>query len=155
MNRVFRHAKILRAASVATVFVLCNTSLSQLRYIGGFMKQQMDDGDAVKLLKDTDRQTKFTEHLTKLSNSGVKLEGQHGFRAVVVRTYKQSYTANVGLSIAGVLGFALTHEYLFVLGAIVALLGWHKKIMLGAKQVKSVIRIDELGQITERVIDTA
>lgn len=107
------------------------------------------------LLDDEARRSRLAHHLGKLVHAGAELEMQHGLRAIVVRTQKVQYLPNVFLSGAGVAGFYFLHEPLFLAGAAVALVGWHKKLVTGAQKIRSVIRVDERGQISEKVIEAA
>src|SRR3954471_18680118 len=99
------------------------------------------DRDELSLLDETTRLSKLTVHLGALVQAGAELEMQHGLRAIVVRTEKSGYLSVVVLAATGVGGFAFTHEWLFLLGAGVAFAGWHRKLVSGARKVRSIIRI--------------
>jgi hypothetical protein len=113
------------------------------------------DAPEIPLLDESTRLSKLTVHLGALVQAGAELEMQHGLRAIIVRTEKSGYLSNVVLAMTGVAGFAFTHEWLFLLGAGVAFAGWHRKLVTGARKVRSIIRIDELGQISEKIIEPA
>lgn len=106
-----------------------------------------------QLLDEDARRSKLTVHLAKLVQAGARLEMQHGLRAIVVRTEPTRYLPNVFMAALGLVGFWMTREPLFVLAAGVALVGWHRKLVAGARQVRMIVRVDETGRISEQVVE--
>lgn len=117
------------------------------------MQDEMIETTEDQLLDEDARRSKLTVYLAKLVHAGAELEMQHGLRAIVVRTQPKRYLPNVFLSALGIAGFFITKEPLFVLAAGVALVGWHRKLVAGAERIRTVIRVDESGRISEQVID--
>jgi hypothetical protein len=119
--------------------------------------------DAHEIAPDTDhagldeqaRLSRLIVHLATLVNRGGKVEEQHGYRAVVSMPNRQQWIPNVVMATIGVAMFLWLGDYLFLLAAGVALLGWHKKLIAGAERVKVIVRVDDLGEVSERRLETA
>jgi hypothetical protein len=119
--------------------------------------------DAYEIAPDADhagldeqaRLSRLIVHLAALVNRGGKVEEQHGYRAVVSMPNRQQWIPNVLMAAMGVGMFVWLGDALFLLGAGVALLGWHRKLVAGAERVKLLVRVDDLGQVSERRVETA
>jgi len=105
--------------------------------------------DGTPVLDDDARRSRFVLHLAQLVSRGATIEEQHSVRAVVVVARKQTYLPAVLLAAAGVALFLLVGGVFFLLGAGMALLGWHRKLVAGVEHVRMLVRVDELGQVSE------
>lgn len=106
-------------------------------------------------LDEEARLTRLIMHLARLVNRGGKVEEQHGYRAVVSMPRRQHLIPNVVMSAVGVGMFLWLRDPFFLVGAGVALLGWHRKLVAGAERVKLLVRVDDLGEVSERELKTA
>ena len=114
-----------------------------------------EDSPAVELLDEEARLTRLVTHLARLVNRGGRVVEQHGYRAVVTMPNRQQMLPNVLMSAIGVGLFLWLGDAFFLLGAGVALLGWHRKLVAGAERIKVIVRVDDAGDITERRLETA
>lgn len=101
------------------------------------------------------RLSRLVVHLAALVGRGGRVEEQHGYRAVVSMPNRQQMVPNVVMSAIGVGMYLWLGDALFLLGAGVALLGWHRKLVAGAERVKVLVRVDDLGQVSERRVEPA
>jgi hypothetical protein len=101
------------------------------------------------------RLTRLVKHIGRLVSRGGTIEEQHGFRAIVSMPNRQQMVPNVIMAAIGVAMFVWLGDALFLVAAGVALLGWHRKLVAGAERVKVLVRVDDLGRITERKLETA
>lgn len=115
----------------------------------------LDYTDLEQPLDEEARLTQLIVHLGKLVNRGGRVEEQHGFRALVSMPNRQQVIPNVVMSAVGVGMFLWLGDALFLLGGGVALLGWHRKLVAGAERIKVMVRVDDLGRVSERQIETA
>lgn len=118
----------------------------------------MDDFDATahdEILDEQDRLSRLVMHLTTLVGRGGRVEEQHGFRAVVSMPNRQQWLPNVVMAAVGVAMFLWLGDWLFLLAAGVALAGWHRKLVAGAERIRVMVRVDDLGRVTERRVETA
>lgn len=115
----------------------------------------LDYSDLEQPLDEQARLTRLIVHLGNLVNRGGRVEEQHGFRAVVSMPNRQQVIPNVVMAAIGVGMFLWLGDWLFLLGAGVALLGWHKKLVAGAERIKVMVRVDDLGRVSERRLETA
>lgn len=106
-------------------------------------------------LDEQARLGRLVVHLSRLVHRGGRVEEQHGYRAVVSMPQRHNMVPNVLMAAAGVALFLWLHEPFFLLGAGVALLGWHRKLLAGAERVRLMVRVDDLGRVTERELETA
>ena len=113
-----------------------------------------DDRD-LTILDEQARLARLVVHLSKLVNRGGRVEEQHGYRAVVSMPNRQQWLPNVVMGSIGIALFAWLHDPLFLVGAGVALLGWHRKLVAGAERIRLLVRVDDAGQITERQVEPA
>lgn len=107
------------------------------------------------VLDEEARLGRLVMHLARLVNRGARVEEQHGYRAVVSMRRRTQMLPNVLMSSVGVGLFLWLGDAFFLLGAGVALLGWHRKLVAGAERVKVLVRVDDLGRVTERELETA
>ena len=123
------------------------------------MNEQHDDHlDYTDLEQPLDEQARLTRlivHLGSLVNRGGRVEEQHGFRAIVSMPNRQQVVPNVVMAAIGVAMFLWLGDWFFLVGAGVALLGWHQKLVAGAERVRVMVRVDDLGQVSERRVETA
>ncbi len=115
----------------------------------------LDFTDLEQPLDEEARLSRLIVHLGALVNRGGRVEEQHGFRAVVSMPNRQQMVPNVVMATIGVAMFLWLGDWLFLLGAGVALLGWHKKLVAGAERVRLMVRVDDLGRVSERRVETA
>jgi hypothetical protein len=101
------------------------------------------------------RLTRLVMHVGRLVSRGGTVEEQQGFRAIVSMPNRQQMVPNVIMAAIGVAMFVWLGDALFLVGAGVALLGWHRKLVAGAERVKVLVRVDDLGRVTERKLETA
>ena len=101
------------------------------------------------VLTDEARRSKFVLHLAQLVHRGGRVEEQHAARAVVVVPERPSYLPAVLLAAAGVALFLTVGGVMFLLAAGAALMGWHRKLVAGVAHVRLLVRIDELGRVSE------
>lgn len=117
------------------------------------------DGDETieefELLDPETRRSRLVMHLATLVRRGGRVEEQAGYRAVVSMPRRQQMAPNVLMSGAGVGLFLWVGDPLFLLAGGVALLGWHRKLVAGAQRVLLQVRVDDLGEISERELGTA
>ncbi len=115
----------------------------------------LDYTDLEQPLDEQARLTRLIVHLGNLVNRGGRVEEQHGFRAVVSMPNRQQVVPNVIMAAIGVRMFLWLGDWFFLVGAGVALLGWHKKLVAGAERIKVMVRVDDLGRVSERRVETA
>lgn len=106
-------------------------------------------------LDEEARLTRLIVHLAKLVNRGGTVEEQHGYRAVVLMPNCQQWMPNVVMGAVGLAMYLWLGDVLFLVAAGVALLGWHRKLVAGAERVRVMVRVDDLGHVTERRVETA
>ncbi|MCB0878558.1 MAG: hypothetical protein KDC46_06215 [Thermoleophilia bacterium] len=111
--------------------------------------------DDHELLDEQARLSRLVMHLAKLVNRGGRVEEQHGFRAVVSMPNRQQWLPNVVMAAIGIGMYVWLHDALFLVGGGVALLGWHRKLVAGAERIKVLVRVDDLGQVSERRVEPA
>ena len=116
---------------------------------------ELDYTDLEQPLDEQARLTRLIVHLGKLVNRGGRVEEQHGFRAIVSMPNRQQVIPNVLMAAIGVGMFLWLGDWFFLVGAGVALLGWHKKLVAGAERIKVMVRVDDLGRVSERTLETA
>lgn len=105
-------------------------------------------------LDEEARLTRLIVHLAKLVNRGGTVEEQHGYRAVVLMPNRQQWIPNLIMGAVGIAMFLWFGDVLFLVAAGVALLGWHRKLVAGAQRVRVMVRVDDLGRVTERRLET-
>ena len=93
--------------------------------------------------------SEFVLHLAKLVHRGAEVEEQFPTRAVVVVPQRPSYVPNVLFAAIGVALFMTMGGVFFLLGAGAALLGWHRKLVTGVQYMRVLVRMDELGTVSE------
>ncbi|MEO6866529.1 MAG: hypothetical protein ABI200_00750 [Gaiellales bacterium] len=108
-----------------------------------------------EILDEQARLSRLVLHLSKLVRRGGRVEEQHGYRAVVAMPRKPVITPNVIMAAAGVGMFLWVGEAFFLVGAGVAFLGWHRKLVAGVQHVRLHVRVDDLGEITEQELEAA
>ncbi|MBC7462447.1 MAG: hypothetical protein H7287_13905 [Thermoleophilia bacterium] len=113
------------------------------------MSEPMEMDDDQTVLTDEARRSKFVLHLAQLVHRGGTVEEQHAARAVVVVPERPSYLPAILLATAGVAFFLTVGGVVFLLAAGAALVGWHRKLVAGVAQVRLLVRIDELGRVSE------
>lgn len=106
-------------------------------------------------LDEQARRSHLVVHLATLVRRGGTVEEQRGYRAVVSMPNRQPMLPNVVMASVGVGMFLWLGDALFLLGAGVALLGWHRRLVAGAERVQLLVRVDDLGQVSERRLGTA
>lgn len=111
--------------------------------------------EPVELLDEEARLTRLIMHLARLVHRGGRVEEQHGYRAVVSMPVRQQMVPNVVMSAVGVGLYLWLGDAFFLLGAGVALLGWHRKLVAGAGRVKLLVRVDDTGEVSERELEPA
>lgn len=111
--------------------------------------------DETIILDDEARRSAFVLYLAKLVHRGAKVEEQHAARAVVVVPERPSYLPAIALAIAGIALFLTVGGVFFLLAAGAALLGWHRKLVSGVQYVRLLVRIDELGRVSEMELGRA
>lgn len=112
-------------------------------------------GSVDEPLDEQARLGRLVVHLATLVRRGGRVEEQHGYRAVVSMPNRQQWLPNVVMTALGVSMYLWTNDPLFIVAAAFALFGWHRKLVAGAERVRVMVRIDDLGQITERKLETA
>ncbi|MCW2962361.1 MAG: hypothetical protein JWM90_2748 [Thermoleophilia bacterium] len=111
--------------------------------------------DIDQLDEDT-RRSRLVVHLARLVQRGAKVEEHDRYRAVVVlEKQKPSMLPNLLIAAAGVALFLFVGGVFFLLGAGMALLGWHRKLIATAERVRLLVRVDDLGQVSEMEMGTA
>jgi hypothetical protein len=105
--------------------------------------------EEVKMLDHETRRSKLTLHIASLVHRGAEVEEQHDVRAVVVVARHPSYLPALALAAAGVALFLTIGGIFFLFAAGAALLGWHRKLAAGVQRVRMLVRIDELGHVSE------
>jgi len=106
-------------------------------------------------LDDETRLARLVLHLAKVRQRGGTIVEHDRFRAVIEVTQKSSMVPNVVIAALGVAMFLWVGGVLFLLGAGLALLGWHRKLVEGARQIRLLVRVDDLGQVSEMEMGTA
>ncbi|MCW2950237.1 MAG: hypothetical protein JWN41_1250 [Thermoleophilia bacterium] len=105
------------------------------------------------VLDDEARHVVLRRHLAQLVRRGGTVEEQHDARAVVIVPRRPSYLPAIGLAAAGLGLFLTVGGALFLVAALAALLGWHKKLVAGVHLARILVRIDELGHVSEMELD--
>lgn len=118
------------------------------------MTDAMTDRHDAQLLDETARQSRLVVHLAALVQRGGQVVEQHGYRAIVAMPRRPQMLPNVVMSALGVGLFLWLDDPFFLLAAGVALLGWHRKLVDGAQRVHLLVRVDDLGQVSERELGT-
>ena len=112
-------------------------------------------GEALALLDEQARLARLVMHLSTLVRRGGRVEEQHGYRALVSMPNRQQWIPNVLMAAFGVALYLATRDVLFLLAAGVALAGWHRKLVAGAERIRVMVRVDDIGEVTERRLETA
>ena len=118
------------------------------------MNEHADD-HRTEILDEEARLSRLIVHLGKLVNRGGRVEEQHGYRALVSMPNRQQMVPNVVMATLGVALFLWVHEPFFLIGAGVALLGWHRKLIATAERVRMLVRVDDLGRVSEMELGSA
>lgn len=105
------------------------------------------------VLDETQRTNRLVAHLSRLVQRGAEIETHDGCRAIVRSRVRVNVVPNVIMLFGGLLLFAVDHGVLFLAGAIVAAIGWHRKAQLAAATRRILVRVDELGRISECDLD--
>ena len=113
------------------------------------MKTSSDNTDTMITRDDERVRSAFVLHLAQLVRRGAEVEEQFPSRAVLVVPQKPSYAPNVLFAAIGVALFMTMGGVFFLLGAGAALLGWHRKLVTGVQYVRVLVRMDELGEVSE------
>ena len=116
---------------------------------------RLDYIDMEQPLNEEARLTRLIVHLAKLVNRGGTVEEQHGYRAVVSMPNRQQVVPNIVMAAIGVGMFLWLGDWLFLAGAGAALFGWHRKLIASAERVRVMVRVDDLGHVSERRVETA
>ena len=111
---------------------------------------EIDQPDVEHPLDEEARLSKLVLHLAKLVNRGGRVIEQTGYRAVVDMPRRQQMVPNAVMSAVAIALFLWLDDPFFLLAAGVALLGWHRKLVAGAERVKLMVRVDDLGRVSER-----
>jgi len=88
-------------------------------------------------------------HLARLVQRGATVIEQQGFRAVVQLHDRPNIVPNVIIMIAGLALFAIAHQVLFLASTVLALYGWQRKRETAAVMKKVLVRVDEIGRVSE------
>lgn len=117
----------------------------------------MTDHDAASdhPLDEEARLSTLVVHLAALVNRGGRVVEQTGYRAVVDMPRRQQMIPNAVMSAVAIALFLWLDDPFFLLAAGVALLGWHRKLVAGAQRVRLMVRVDDVGRVTERELETA
>lgn len=100
-------------------------------------------------LDDEQRTNRLVVHLARLVQRGATVVDHHGTRAIVRLKDRPNFVPNIVIAISGLLLFAIAHDVLFLAAIALAIYGWHRK-QAAANVVREVlVRVDELGVITE------
>lgn len=119
------------------------------------MDQHEFEGDEGAALDEQARLSRLVMHIAALVRRGGRVEEQHGYRAIVSMPNRQQWIPNVVMAVVGIAMYLWLGDVLFLLAAGVAMLGWHRKLVAGAERIRVMVRIDDLGRITERPLETA
>lgn len=111
--------------------------------------------DPDQLLDEEARVSRLVMHVAKLVRRGGRVEEQVGYRAVVSMPRRHKVVPNVVMSAIGVGLFLWLGDAFFLVAAGFALLGWHRKLVAGAERVHLLVRVDDLGEVSERELGTA
>jgi hypothetical protein len=106
-------------------------------------------------LSASERTSRLVVRLGEMVSAGARIEEQTRFAAIVLQRTKQTFTPNAIMIVAGLALFWYNHEPLFAIGAVVAALGWHKKILSGDTVQRLLVKVDETGKVSEREIATS
>ncbi|MCW2956327.1 MAG: hypothetical protein JWO69_1196 [Thermoleophilia bacterium] len=107
-------------------------------------------------LDEDARRSRLVMHLARLTQRGARVEEQDRYRAVVVvEKPRPSMVPNLVIAALGVGLFLWAGGVLFLLGAGMALLGWHRKLIAGAERVRLLVRVDDSGRVSELEMGTA
>jgi hypothetical protein len=102
-----------------------------------------------------ERTSRLVHHLAGLVQRGAMIEDQGATRAVVLRRVRSRITPNVVMGIVGAALFAATRQPLFLLAAVVAGVGWHRKSQTAAVMRRFLVRVDESGRVKECELERA
>lgn len=100
-------------------------------------------------LDDDQRHSRLVLHLAKLVHGGAEIEHHHGVRAIVRRVVRPVLTPNVVMALAGLALYVWVGGVMFLVGAGVALVGLHRKVVSGEVTQRLLVRVDELGRVNE------
>jgi hypothetical protein len=105
------------------------------------------------VLDEDQRQNRLVLHLAKLVRSGAEIEHHHGVRAIVRRAVRPVLTPNVIMAAIGVALYFTVGGLFFLLGAVLALVGLHRKVTSGEVTQRLLVRVDELGRVKEMELE--
>lgn len=106
-------------------------------------------------LDEEARLSRLVVHLAELVSRGGRVEEQRRYRAVVAMPRRQQVGPNVVMAMLGVALYLWLDELVFLLAAGVPLLGWHRTLVAGAQHVRVLVRVDDLGRVSERELGAA
>jgi hypothetical protein len=110
---------------------------------------------AEHILDETQRTNRLVMHLARLVQRGAEIETHDGCRAIVRRRERASILPNMVMVVGGLALFAIDRGILFLMGAALAAVGWHRKQQIAAVTRRVLVRVDELGRISECDLDRA
>ena len=111
--------------------------------------------DQVELLDEEARMSRLVHHVGKLVSRGGQVVEQTRYRAIVAMPKRQQMVPNAVMSAVAIALFVWLDDPFFLLAAAVSLLGWHRKLVAGAERVRLMVRVDDAGHVSERVLETA
>jgi hypothetical protein len=106
-------------------------------------------GGPEAVVSEEERVNRLVVHLAAVVQQGGEVLERWKYTAIVLRRTRASITPNLLMIVAGLALFGLTMEPLFALAAIVAALGWHRKILDAASPRRLLVRIEEDGRVRE------
>ncbi|MBC7644563.1 MAG: hypothetical protein H7123_05500 [Thermoleophilia bacterium] len=115
----------------------------------------MSDSVSVEVLDDEQRTSHLVMHLARLVQRGATIVEQHGLRAVVQLQERPNIVPNIVIAVAGLALFAIAHQVLFLASTVLALYGWQRKRETAAVVKKVLVRVDEIGRVSECQIGAA
>jgi hypothetical protein len=100
---------------------------------------------------DDARSNRLVMHVARLvQRRGAMVETQSQHRAIlIVKRGVESIVPNIVIALLGVGLYLFDGGLIFLIGAGLALLGWHRKIVRGAEKIRLLVRVDERGDVTE------
>lgn len=107
------------------------------------------------ILTFAERRNRLIMHLGRLRLTGAQIEEHDGCRAIVRARVGTNVLPNVLMLVAGIALWAFAGGVIFLLAALVAALGWHRKAQLAAATRRILVRVDEMGHISECELESS
>lgn len=111
--------------------------------------------DTHEALTEEARTSRLVVHLGAMVRDGATIVEQSRYGAIVIRHMRANILPNLLLAIASIVLWVVLSGFMFLLAAVVAVLGVQRKLLAAASPRRMLVRVDELGKISECELETA